>query len=125
MYKSVANEVDLALFNGVWITVWREKGYELEFGENALERSIIYNENGEPIGTSELKRYYADHRSSINEVAPFASHPWVVNAKGQVGESDKIALLSSYRGKGGIRITSFLRYAPMQRITILHVSYRC
>jgi len=100
MYKSVENEVELALFNGVWITVWREKGYELEFCEDALERSIVYSENGEVIGTSELKRYYDDKRSSINEVAPFSTHPWVVQAKGQVGESDKIALLSSYRGQG-------------------------
>ncbi|GIP18521.1 hypothetical protein J40TS1_41630 [Paenibacillus montaniterrae] len=100
MYKSVENEVELALFNGIWTTVWREHGYELEFSENALERNIIFTEKGEAVGTSELKPYYEDSRSSINEVAPFALHPWVLQAQGKVGESDKIALLSSYRGKG-------------------------
>lgn len=100
MYKTVESEVELALFNGIWTTVWREQGYELEFSEEVMERSVIYTEKGEAVGTSELKRYYDDERSSINRVAPFASHPWVVRAQGKVGESDKIALLSSYRGQG-------------------------
>jgi len=100
MYKSVENEVELALFNGVWTTVWREKGYELEFCDDAIERNIVFTEQDEVIGTSELKPYYADARSVINEVADFATHPWVLQANGYVGESDKIALLSSFRGKG-------------------------
>lgn len=100
MFKTVENEVELALFNGVWTTVWYESGYELEFSEHVLEKIIIFSNKGEAIGSTELKHYYLDSRSHINTLAAFARHPWVVQAKGKVAECDKVALLSQYRGKG-------------------------
>lgn len=98
MFKQVENELELAIFNGIWSTVWREKGYELEFADRVLDRFIIRTEEGNYVGTSEVKPY--DVTNPINKVAPFHLHPKVAEAAGAVAEIDKIALLSSYRGKG-------------------------
>ncbi|RIX60487.1 hypothetical protein D3P08_02710 [Paenibacillus nanensis] len=100
MFKPVENELELAMFNGIWSTVWREKGYELEFEDRVLDRFIIMTEEGHGVGTSEIKPY--DGKSAINKVAPFHQHPKVVEAGGAVAEIDKIALLRSYRGKGSL-----------------------
>lgn len=99
MFKIVENELELAMFNGIWTTVWREKGYELEFSDHPLQRFVVVTEEGEYVGTSEIKPYSLA-ASVINEVAPFSSHPKVIEAEGAVAEIDKIALLKTYRRSG-------------------------
>ena len=100
MYKKVENELYLAIFNGIWTTVWREKGYELEFSDEVLEQNIISTKKGEFVGTAELKPYIADEHHKINEIAPFHNHPWINECNGRVAEIDKIAILRTFRGKG-------------------------
>ncbi|GBG09827.1 hypothetical protein PAT3040_04497 [Paenibacillus agaridevorans] len=101
MIKRVENELELAMFNGIWTTVWREKGYELEFAEHVLDRFVVMNEEGYCVGTSEIKPYDRDS-SPLNEIAPFRDHPKVIASEGRVAEIDKIAILGSYRGKGNM-----------------------
>lgn len=108
MFKPVENELELAMFNGIWSTVWRENGYELEFEDQVLDRFIIMTEEGNCVGTSEIKPY--DRTSPINEVAPFHLHPKVIAAGGAIAEIDKIALLKSFRSKGAL-VSSILSSA--------------
>ncbi|MBD2867873.1 hypothetical protein [Paenibacillus arenilitoris] len=98
MFKRVENELELAMFNGIWTTVWKEKGFELEFSDRALERFVVVTEEGHYVGTAEIKPYSAAE-SPINEAAPFHDHPKVVQAGGAVAEIDKMALLKPYRGR--------------------------
>lgn len=98
MFKRVETELELAMFNGIWTTVWREKGYELEFSDQTLEKFIIVTEEGHYVGTSEIKPYNASS-SLINDAGPFGNHPKVISAKGDIAEIDKMALLKSYRGR--------------------------
>ncbi len=117
MFKPVENELELAMFNGIWTTVWMEKGYELEFSEQALERFVVMTEEGHYVGTSEIKPYCRSS-SFINEVAPFMENPKVIEADGAIAEIDKIALLRSYRGSGNMIssiLSSAVYYAERQR----------
>jgi hypothetical protein len=98
MFKRVENELELAMFNGIWTTVWMEKGFELEFSEHALERFVIVTTEGHYVGTAEIKAYCLSS-STINDAGPFRTHPKVIAAGGAVAEIDKIALLRSYRGR--------------------------
>jgi hypothetical protein len=97
MFKRVSNELELAKFHSIWTTVWLEKGFELEFAEQVLERIVIVTEDGEYVGTSEIKPY-SIHESMINESAPFADHPKLIQAEGAVAEIDKMAVLKQFRG---------------------------
>ncbi|REK74700.1 hypothetical protein [Paenibacillus paeoniae] len=99
MFKEVENELELAMFNGIWTTVWREKGYELEFADHVLDKYLILTTEGYGGGTAEIKPYDIA-RSPMNEIAPFHDHPKVQSAVGAVAEIDKIALLKMYRSKG-------------------------
>lgn len=100
MYKTVENELELAIFNGIWTTVWREKGFDLEFSELVLAQNIISTENGDYVGTAEIKPYFTDFRSEINKFAPFSEHPCIIATSDKIAEVDKIALLKTYRSKG-------------------------
>nr|WP_280521476.1 hypothetical protein [Paenibacillus mangrovi] len=84
------------MFNGIWTTVWLEKGFELEFSRQILERYVVVTDEGHYVGTTEIKPYSSE--SPINEVAAFDRHPKVINAVGVVAEIDKMALLRTYRG---------------------------
>ncbi|WP_438347769.1 GNAT family N-acetyltransferase [Paenibacillus sp. FA6] len=97
MFKRVENELELARYHSIWTTVWLEKGFELEFSEEVLERFVIVTSDGDYVGTSEIKPY-SIHESMINEAAPFATHPKLIQAEGAVAEIDKMAVLKSYRG---------------------------
>lgn len=99
MFKTVENELELAMFNGIWTTVWMEKGYELEFSDTVLDRYIVMTDEGHCIGTSEIKPYDVQN-SEINKTAPFHLHPKVISDGSSVAEIDKIALLGAYRSKG-------------------------
>ncbi|WP_053372326.1 hypothetical protein [Paenibacillus sp. FJAT-27812] len=98
MFKRVENELELAMFNGIWTTVWMEKGFELEFSENALERFVVVTAEGHYVGTSEIKPYSLIS-SSINDAGPFQTYPKVIEAASAIAEIDKIALLRPYRGR--------------------------
>ncbi len=98
MFKRVENELELAMFNGIWTTVWMEKGYELEFSDQALERIVVVTQEGHYVGTSEIKPY-SPERSAINSAFAFSEHPLVQNAGQAIAEIDKMALLKPYRGK--------------------------
>ncbi len=96
MFKRVENELELAMFNGIWTTVWLEKGYELEFSEEVLERYVVRTDEGDYVGSAEIKPYSSE--SPINEAAAFDLHPMIQQAEGAVAEIDKMALLQTYRG---------------------------
>lgn len=116
MFKRVESELELAMFNGIWTTVWQEKGYELEFSGQVLDRFVVVNENGYCVGTSEIKPYDRE-TSPINEIAPFRHHPKVIASEGRVAEIDKIAILGSYRSKGNLlsSVLSSAVYGAEQR----------
>ncbi|CAM4412754.1 hypothetical protein FHS16_001027 [Paenibacillus endophyticus] len=97
MFKKVENELELAMFNGIWTTVWMEKGFELEFSEQTLEKFIVVTAEGHYVGTSEIKPYSLTS-SVINEAWPFQKNQKVIDAGGAVAEIDKMALLRPYRG---------------------------
>ncbi|MEC0093339.1 hypothetical protein [Paenibacillus macquariensis] len=97
MFKRVESKFELDRFNHIWTTVWLEKGYDLDFTEEVLERFVIVTEEGEHIGTSEITPY-SIHESEINQIAPFADHPKLIQAEGAVAIIDKMAVLKHYRG---------------------------
>jgi len=41
MLKRVTTEEDLAYYNFIWMTAWREKGYDFEFSPSVLERWLV------------------------------------------------------------------------------------
>lgn len=98
MFKQVETEWELAMFNRIWTTTWAEKGYELEFTEEVIERFVAISPDGSCIGTSEIKPYKLGI-SNIEAVAPFQSHPSIAQDPSRTAEIDKIAVLKNYRGK--------------------------
>ena len=96
MFKRVENELEFAMFNGIWTTVWNEKGFEFEFSEEFLERYVVVTEEGYYVGSIEIKPYGED--SSMNEIGPFLEHPLIQAEMGNIAEIDKLAILSTYRG---------------------------
>ncbi|MWC29504.1 GNAT family N-acetyltransferase [Paenibacillus sp. MMS18-CY102] len=97
MYRQVEDQHDLTMFNNVWVSVWQEKGYELEYARHTLARYVVITPEGEYVGTSEVKPYEAGS-SLIDEIAPFADHPAILANPGKVAELDKFALLKPFRG---------------------------
>lgn len=98
MYKRVENSIELTMFNFIWMTAWREKGFEFEFSEDVIDRYLIIAEDGQYAGSAEFKRYKPGV-SEIDHIAPFYLHPKVSEDYNQVAEVDKIALLPEFRGK--------------------------
>ncbi|WP_337098359.1 hypothetical protein [Paenibacillus sp. YIM B09110] len=98
MFKRVENELELAMFNGIWTTVWREKGFELEFSDQSLAKIVILTDEGHYVGTTEFKSYSISD-SQINETAPFHEHPDVIASANEIVEIDKMAILRTYRGR--------------------------
>lgn len=98
MYKRVENEIERAMFNFIWMTAWREKGYEFEFTEKALEQFLILSEDDQYAGTVEF-RPYKPQLSALDQIAPFYDHPLIKDDYDKVAEIDKVALLPEYRGK--------------------------
>ncbi|MCC3377351.1 hypothetical protein [Cohnella sp. REN36] len=97
MFKQVDNEMELALFNFIWMTAWREKGFEFEFSTRVLGRYVVITPQGEYVGSAEFKPY-APGGGPLEEIAPFAFHPNVAADPSRVAEIDKIALLKEWRG---------------------------
>ncbi|GLX69483.1 GNAT family N-acetyltransferase [Paenibacillus glycanilyticus] len=103
MFKSVKSEWELTAFNRIWVSVWEEKGYELEYASRIVERYLAVADDGQFVGTSEIKPYFPGSSSSeIDTVAPFHLHPKVIEDPTRVAEIDKIAVLQSHRGQQSI-----------------------
>ncbi|CAM3322476.1 hypothetical protein PALU110988_16140 [Paenibacillus lupini] len=98
MFKSVKSEWELAMFNSIWVSVWEEKGYELEYTNQVVERFLAVSDDGEYVGTSEIKPYLLGH-NEIESVAPFRHHPKIIDDPARVAEIDKIAILQHFRGQ--------------------------
>lgn len=98
MYKRVENDIEQTMFHFIWMTAWREKGYEFEFSQDVLERYLVITPDMEYVGSIEFKPY-SPLQSEVNEVAPYHSHPFVLTNPSRVAEVDKVALLPEYRGK--------------------------
>ncbi|EPY10914.1 hypothetical protein SAMN04488689_104182 [Paenibacillus sp. cl6col] len=105
MHISVKSEQQVQLYRSIWTTVWKEMGFELESAAHPLEQVIVFNEEGVAVGTFELK-LYSESACMLNEVAPFAEQPEVMNAPEQVAEVDKVALLKEHRGHNIDRLLS-------------------
>jgi len=116
LFKRVEGELELAMFNGIWTTVWTEKGFELEFSEEVLERYVVITEEGHYVGTTEVKPY--SEESSINEIGSFHKHPMIAEDMGKVAEIDKMAVLSTFRGQYVAELlSSIVHYAEMNGLT--------
>lgn len=97
MYKKVENHIELAMFNFIWMTAWKEKGFEFEFSENVLDRYLVITDDGEYAGSLEFKPYTSN--GTLDAVAPFSQHPLVEADPTRVAEIDKVALLPEFRRK--------------------------
>ncbi|RUS46857.1 hypothetical protein [Cohnella sp. AR92] len=97
MIKKVQNEMEAALFNYIWMTVWREKNFEFEFSTEYLGRYLSVTPLGEAAGTAEFKPYRPED-SRLDSIAPFSLHPWVAVDPSKAIEVDKIAFLKEHRG---------------------------
>jgi hypothetical protein len=95
MYKIVENSVELAMFNFIWMTAWREKGFQFEFSEQVLERYLVITDDGEFAGSVEIKPYTGT--GELDNVAPFREHPLIQADPTLAAEIDKVALLPEYR----------------------------
>lgn len=98
MYKRVENSIELTMFNFIWMTAWREKGFEFEFSGEVLDRYLVITEDGQYAGSAEFKRYKPGE-SEIDQIAPFYLHPTLNSPFTNVLEVDKVALLPEFRGK--------------------------
>lgn len=116
MFKRVENELEFAMFNGIWTTVWNEKGFEFEFSEVFLERYVVVTEEGHYVGSIEIKPYTEE--SSMNEIGPFLENPWIREEMGHIAEIDKLAILSTFRGRYVTDLLSaIVHYAEMNQIS--------
>ena len=97
MYKRVENHIELAMFNFIWMTAWKEKGFEFEFSENVLDRYLVITDEGEYAGSVEIKPFTG--KGTLDSVAPFRQHPLVEADPTLVAEIDKVALLPEFRRK--------------------------
>lgn len=113
MFKLVENSVELALFNFIWMTAWREKGFQFEFSEHYLERYLIITEGGEYAGSVEIKPYPGT--GELDQVAPFHRHPLVEEDPSLVAEIDKVALLPEYRRRYTSELLSAGIYSAWKR----------
>ncbi|WP_036719549.1 hypothetical protein [Paenibacillus harenae] len=98
MFKRVENGIETALFNDIWTTVWKEKGYELEYSEQPLAQYVIVTTDGNYIGTAEINRF-CPNKSPLLQTTKLPMHILAAAEEGLVAEIDKIALLKPYRGR--------------------------
>ncbi|WP_028547242.1 hypothetical protein [Paenibacillus taiwanensis] len=110
MYIYVRNSVEASMFQSIWRTVWKEKGFELESDQEVLHQMLITNEQGHCVGTIEYKPYHLTN-NPIHRVADFQDQPEMA-LPARVVEIDKVALLREHRGPNIARlISAMLHYA--------------
>jgi len=98
MLRRVVTEQDLAYYHFIWMTAWKEKGYEFEFSSAVLERWLVVTPEGEPVGTAEF-RPFLPGASAFEAIADIGRMPELVRNRLQVAEIDKYAILPEHRGK--------------------------
>lgn len=98
MLKRVETELDLAYYNFIWMTAWREKGYEFEFADRVLDRFVVLTPDRQYVGTAEFKPFRPDG-GAFESVADIGKMPVLAADRHKVAEIDKFALLPEYRGK--------------------------
>lgn len=98
MFKRVETDWELTMFNHIWITVWKEKNYELEFNEQVIDRYVAISPEGSYVGTSEITPY-VPATSSLEAIAPMRSHPKIAADPSKVGVIDKLAIMKEHRGQ--------------------------
>ncbi|OUM96049.1 MAG: hypothetical protein A9Z00_06805 [Thermobacillus sp. ZCTH02-B1] len=98
MLKRVETEQDLAYYHFIWMTAWREKGYEFEFSPVVLERWLVLTPEGQPVGTAEYKPFLPGS-SAFETVADIGRMPELAEKRRLVAEIDKFALLPEHRGR--------------------------
>ena len=112
MYTVVQNHSQWLVFHHIWTEVWREKGFELEYEQEVLDRMIVHNEDGVSVGTFEIKPYNAEESNPIHQIAPFHKQPELMESSTDAAEVDKVALLKQYRGSNISRLlSSMVHYA--------------
>ncbi|MFD0620966.1 hypothetical protein ACFQZR_26355 [Paenibacillus sp. GCM10027629] len=117
MYTVVQNHSQLLEFHRIWTEVWREKGFELEYGQEVLDRLIVSDEEGVHVGTFEIKPYHAEKSNPIHQIAPFHEQPELIEPSARVAEVDKVALLKQYRGPNISRLLSaMVHYADKHHL---------
>jgi hypothetical protein len=121
MFKRVENEIELALFNFIWMTVWREKGFEFEFSPHPLERYMVVTPDGQYVGSAEFKPF-TPGEGRIDPIATFLRHPRIAADPLRVAEIDKIAILKEFRGNYISELLSALVYVARQRGLHYYVS---
>ncbi|QJC52183.1 hypothetical protein HGI30_11865 [Paenibacillus albicereus] len=114
MFKRIEKERELALFHYIWMTVWKEKGYEFEFPDEVLDRRLIVAPDGAYCGTAEI-RPYASEAEELERIAPFSRLGEVAEDPEKVVVADRIALLPNYRGKQIQALLSSIVYMSEQR----------
>ncbi|RCW42572.1 hypothetical protein [Paenibacillus prosopidis] len=97
MFKPVENPIETALFNDIWTTVWKEKGYEIEFSKDALARYVVLTPDGNYIGTAEINLFNKS-RSAVSNLTKLQKYILDAAEEGMVAEIDKIALIKPFRG---------------------------
>lgn len=98
LLKRVETEQDLIYYNFIWMTAWREKGYEFEFSPSVLDRYLVLTPEGDYAGTAEFKPFEPGV-SAFESVADIRLMPELAADRRKVAEIDKYALLPEYRGK--------------------------
>jgi len=118
LFKPVQNNLELKIFNHIWTTVWKEKGYELEYSDQVFARYLIITSEGRAVGTTEIKPFIPSISPILKLVEHSADFLELANT-GHVGEIDKVALLPNYRG----RYTSDLLSSLIHYFTNHHQRY--
>ena len=110
IYSKVKNDAQLRVFNSIWTRSWEEKGFELEYSQQA-DRYLINNRRAKRyVATLELKPFDGPD-AEINTAFPFWNYPYIRDNLHHVCEVDKISILKEYRGRGtlnGIFFTMLL-----------------
>ena len=113
MYKQVKTIEERKQFNSIWERVWKEKGYEFEYFEDA-QQFMFQNQQGIFTGSIEIKPY----SSYIETLYPFSHHIDISEFTHNIREIDKVSILKESRKKSGLdSMILFLRdYAHLHGV---------
>lgn len=101
IYSKVKNGSQLSIFNSIWTRSWEEKGFELEYSQQA-ERYLIKSRRAKRyVATLELKPF-GGQDAEINTAFPFWNYPYIRDNWHRVYEVDKLSILKEFRGRGAL-----------------------
>lgn len=99
LYEKVTTSEQLAVFNLIWITVWREKGFDLEYTPDPVDRYLILD-GDLPVGTIEFRPLMAS--DLVDSVGTLYGFTQKLPQQGKLVVIDKVAILKPYRGTQNI-----------------------